>query len=70
MAGFKHELLLKLRESKAWSRREMMLKLHDAGVDTTEETLASWEKGETVPDADKLGPISRVLGVQIDTLVR
>ena len=70
MAGFNHKLLLNLRDSKGWSRREVMLKLYDAGIEISEETLASWEKGDTVPDADKLGTLSKMFGVAIETLVK
>ena len=66
MAAFNHQLMAKLREKLGLSRREVILKLHDLGVDIAENTVANWEEGATVPDADMLLPLGKVFGVKAE----
>ena len=64
---FKHKLLASLREKQGWARREVVLQLHDIGLDISEPTLANWEEGRSVPGADDLVPLSRIFNITTQT---
>ena len=70
MSDFNHKLLLKLREEKGWSRREVMLKLHEIGVSITEGTLENWETDQTTPDIEKVVPLAKMLGTTAEALMK
>ena len=49
------------RKKAGLSRRKLMLSLKRRGVDVTEATIFNWESGATVPQADRLIIIAKVL---------
>lgn len=69
MAVFNHKKLLKLRGDKGWSRRDLMLKLHDLGVSITEGSIENWETNVSTPDAEKIVPLAKLLGTTAEALV-
>lgn len=70
MPEFNHKLLLKLREEKGWSRRDVMLKLHDLGVSITEGSIENWETNVSTPDIEKIVPLARLFGTTAEMLVK
>ena len=66
MDAFRFQVLIQRRELKKWSRRDIIVALHDLGVEVHENTIANWEAGDTTPDADKLGALAKVLGCAIE----
>lgn len=70
MAEFNHKMLLKLREEKGWSRRELMLKLHDLGVSISESSIENWENNVSTPDIEKIVPLARLFGTTAEALVK
>lgn len=66
MDAFRYQLLSQRREVQGYSRRDMVIKLHDLGLEVAENTLSKWEAGDTAPDADKLGALAKVLGCAIE----
>lgn len=57
--------LKELRVVLQWTLRELMVKLENAGLSVTEQTLLNWENGDTTPDADKLPVLAQVFGVTL-----
>ena len=70
MATFNHELLLKLREKKGWTRRDVMLKLHEFGVEITEGSIENWETDFSTPDAEKVVVLAKLFGTTAEALVK
>lgn len=70
MAAFNHKMLLELREKKGWSRRELMLKLHELGVSITEGSIENWETDFSTPDVEKIVPLARLLGTTAEALMK
>lgn len=59
------ERLFLLRKQKGLSQEEL--------ADMTEvsrQAVSKWERGEAVPDIDKLVKLSQIYGVSIDSIVR
>ena len=69
MGAFNHKALARFREKLNLSRRDVIIQLHDAGLEVTESTLLNWEEGATTPDADKLMPLCKVFGVSVEDLI-
>ena len=70
MAEFNHKLLLKLREDKGWSRRELMLKLHDIGISISESSIENWETDVSTPDIEKIVPLAKLFGTTAEALIK
>ena len=51
------------RKQAHLTRREVILSMRDKGYDLTEYTLFKWEKGATVPSADRLPALADALKV-------
>lgn len=56
----------KARKRAGLSRRRLMLDLKRHGVDVTEATIFNWESGSTVPPADRLIAIAKLLKIAPD----
>lgn len=69
MGAFNFKVMARLREKMNLSRRDVVMSLHDIGVEVTENTILNWEEGQTTPDADKLMPLCKVFGVSVDELI-
>lgn len=63
--SFNYKLLRQRREFLDLSRLDVVKRLYEGGVNTTEYTITSWENGETTPDADKLPALAEVLKVKV-----
>lgn len=58
------EKMQKLRKQKNWSQETLAEKL---GV--SRQAVSLWERGESMPDIDKLLPLANLFGVTIDYLL-
>ena len=58
------EKMQKLRKQKNWSQETLAEKL---GV--SRQAVSLWERGESMPEIDKLIPLARLFGVTADYLL-
>lgn len=58
------EKMQKLRKQKNWSQETLAEKL-----DVSRQAVSLWERGESMPEIDKLIPLSRLFGVTADYLL-
>ena len=58
------EKMQKLRKQKNWSQETLAEKL---GV--SRQAVSLWERGESMPEIDKLIPLANYLGVTVDFLL-
>lgn len=59
-----HERLQAIRKQRGYSQEELARKLH-----VVRQTVSKWEKGRSVPDADVLVQLSKILEVPVSTLL-
>ncbi|GEM_PF-2947180 len=52
------------RQKAKLSRRDLMLSLRVLGIDVVEATIFNWEKGESIPTAEKLPVLAQALSVR------
>ena len=57
--------IIRLRKKNGWSQEELADKLQ-----VSRQAVSKWETGESLPDTDKLLPLSRMLEVSVDALLR
>lgn len=63
--AFNHSLIRDLREKLSLTREELLVRLHNIGLTISFDTLGSWERGDTTPDADRLPKLAQVLGIPV-----
>lgn len=59
------ERLQALRKAKGLSQEQLA-----EGIAVSRQAVSKWETGESLPDTDKLLPLSRMLEVSVDALLR
>ena len=59
-----HENLKTMRKAKGYTQEELAIKLN-----VVRQTVSTWEKGLSVPDADALSRIADVLDTDVSTLL-
>ena len=68
--AFNYGLLRVLRDDHGWSRDEMLVKLHGAGLPISLDTIGNWERGESPPDAKNLPILAQVLECSVEDFYR
>ena len=63
--SFRPEMLKQRREILEMSRLDVVKRLYERKLDTTEETLRMWEEGQTSPDADWLPALADILKCKV-----
>ena len=58
-------LIRRLRQENAMTQLQLARQLH-----ISDKTVSKWERGESVPDLDKLLKLSGLFGISLDELVR
>ena len=59
------EKIYQLRKAKNWSQEDLAAKI---GV--SRQSVSKWERGEALPDLERMISLSDVFGVSIDDLIR
>lgn len=49
-----------------WSNQDVVDKLKLLSVTVSDQTIANWRNGDTIPDADKLAALATIFGVGIE----
>lgn len=62
---FNHKLLKQRREHLQLSRLDVVKRLYELKVDTSEDSIRFWEEGTSSPDADKLPALASILKCKI-----
>lgn len=61
--------LLKFRNDKNLSRRDVIFALEKDGVSIVEQTLANWESGLYEPNVSDAIALAKVYGVRVEELI-
>lgn len=63
---FESKSMKRIREKKGFSQVDLMFTLAEKGTRLSRSTLFAWEAGISIPRADHLYALAKVLGVKME----